>query len=189
MAVAYGAGDPAQTVIMSGADVGILPFRVCGFYIYGHAEYIAVPPQLSAVTVGVQEQVALLVIPEALCIALLVGTLTDFTEAVVTVLHGTAVAARDPAALPGRGVFITFFYAVRKADTGNASPAVHFIEYRITVSVHNPCYLPSGIVFLLQADSGILRHCFMVSDIGIPVPVFHFPSPRRHMALTFPSGP
>ncbi len=149
MAVADGAGDPAQAVIVPGADVGVLPFRVCGFFIYGHAEYVAVPPQLSAVTVYVQGQVAFLVILEGLCIAQLVGSLTDFTETVVAVLHRVAVAVCGFADLSGGGVFIALSYAVRKADTCDAPLAVHIIRAEILFSINDTSNLPSGIVFIL----------------------------------------
>ena len=193
MPVTHHAGDPAQAVVMPGADIWVLPFRIRGFLVHGLSEYVAVPLQLPAVPVGVQGQAAFPVIPEHLGVSHLVNPLTDFAQAVVTVLYGTAVAIRGTADLPRRGVPIAFLYAVRKADAGDAPPAVHLIGHRVAVAVRNPCYLPPGIVLiLLDGAPAVPRRLAAASCAAAllsPAPVFQFPSPRRRMALTFPSSP
>ena len=113
------------------------------------SEYVAGALQLSSIPVDVQGQVALLVIPEGLCIAQLVNSLADLAETVVAVLHRVAIAIRGPADLPGGGIFIAFLHPVRKANACDASPAVHVIGDGIPVAVHNSHDLPPGIILIL----------------------------------------
>ena len=134
---------------MPGADVGVLSFRIGCLLIYRLTEHVAGALQLSSVPVDMQGQVALLVIPEGLCIAQLVNSLADLAETVVTVLHCIAVTVYSPADLPCRGVFIAFLHPVRKANACDASPAVHVIGDGIPVAVHNSRDLPSGIILIL----------------------------------------
>ncbi len=68
-------GHPSQAVIVLGADVRILSFRICCFLIYRFSEHIAGPLQTSAVSVDVQEQITLFVLPKGLSIAHLVSPL------------------------------------------------------------------------------------------------------------------
>ena len=100
-----------------------------------------------------QGQVALLVIPEGLCIAQLVNSLADLAETVVTVLHCIAVAVYSPADLPGGGVLVAFLHPVRKANACDASPSVHIIGNGILVAVHNSDNLASGIILILLEDA------------------------------------
>ena len=113
------------------------------------SEYVAGALQPSSIPVNVQGQVALLVIPEGLCIAQLVNSLADLAETVVAVLHCIAVAVYSPADLPGGGVFIAFLPPVHKANACDASPAVHVIGNGILVAVHNSRDLPPGIILIL----------------------------------------
>ena len=82
------------------------------------------------------------IISEYFFVSHLIGTLTDFTETVVTVLHGAAITVRGPADLAGEGEFTALPYAVRKATTGDTSPAVHIIGNGIPVAVHDANDLP-----------------------------------------------
>ena len=147
--VTDGTGHPAQTVIVPGADVGVLSFCIGRLLIHGLSEHVAGTLQLSSIPVDMQGQVALLVIPEGLCESQLIRSLADFAKAVVTVLHCIAVTVYSPADLPCRGVFIAFLPPVRKANACDASPAVHVIGNRILISVHNSRDLPSGIILIL----------------------------------------
>ena len=62
-----------------------------------------------------QGQVALLVIPEGLCIAQLVNSLADLAETVVAVLHRITVTVYSPADLSGGGVLVAFLHPVRSS--------------------------------------------------------------------------
>ena len=117
------------------------------------SEYVAGALQLSSVPVDVQGQVALLVIPEGLCIAQLVNSHADLAETVVAVLHRITVTVYSPADLPGGGVFIAFLHPVRKANACDASPAVHIIGNGILVAVHDSDNLASGIILILLEDA------------------------------------
>ena len=147
--VADSTGHPAQAVIVPGADVGMFSFCIGRLLIHRLSEYVAGALQLSSVPVDVQGQVALLVIPEGLCIAQLINSLADLAETVVAVLHRITVTVYSPADLPGGGVFIAFLHPVHKANACDASPAVHVIGDGIPVAVHNSRDLPSGIILIL----------------------------------------
>ena len=153
LSIADGTGHPAQTVIVPGADVGMFSLCIGRLLIHRLTEYVAGALQLSSVPVDMQGQVALLVIPEGLCIAQLVNSLADLAETVVTVLHCIAVAVYSPADLPGGGVFIAFLHPVHKANACDASPAVHVIGNGILVAVHNSDNLASGIILILLEDA------------------------------------
>ena len=114
-----------------------------------------------------QGQVALLVIPEGLCIAQLVNSLADLAETVVAVLHCIAVAVYSPADLPGGGVFIAFLPPVHKANACDASPAVHVIGNGIPVAVHNSRDLPSGIILILLEDALMVPRTPDILDLSV----------------------
>ena len=99
---------------MPGADVGVLSFRIGRLLIHRLTEHVAGALQPSSIPVNVQGQVALLVIPEGLCIAQLVNSLADLAETVLTVLHCIAVTVYSPADLPCRSVLIAFLPPVPK---------------------------------------------------------------------------
>ena len=84
LSIADGTGHPAQAVIVPGADIGMFSFCIGRLLIHGLAEHVAGALQPSSIPVNVQGQVALLVIPEGLCIAQLVNSLADLAETVVT---------------------------------------------------------------------------------------------------------
>ena len=131
------------------------------------SEYVAGALQLSSIPVDMQGQVALLVIPEGLCIAQLVNSLADLAETVVTVLHCIAVTVYSPADLPGGGVLVAFLPPVRKANACDASPAVHVIGNGIPVAVHNSRDLPSGIILILLEDALMVPRTPDILDLSV----------------------
>ena len=142
-------------------------FCIGRLLIHRLSEYVAGALQLSSIPVDVQGQVALLVIPEGLCIAQLINSLADLAETVVTVLHCIAVAVYSPADLPGGGVFIAFLHPVHKANACDASPAVHVIGNGIPVAVHNSRDLPPGIILILLEGALMVPRTPDILDLSI----------------------
>ena len=106
------------------------------------------------------------------------------TENAVECQFGDAIKELKISSTLKASIFIALLYAVRKADAGNAPPAVHVIGNGILIPVCNSYNLPSGVILVLLegalaapcglADGIIPIHAacgFSSSFAAIPVPV------------------
>ena len=109
-----------------------------------------------------QGQVAFFVIPEGFCISCLVDSFPYLSEAVVAVPDGAAVPVDGPADLAGRGILITFRYAVGEADAGDPAPGVQMIINAFAVPVRDPGDPASGVVLIALKD--FVRAVFPLSS-------------------------
>ncbi len=170
MAVADRMGQPAQAVVPAGGDDRVLSVLVHGFFTDQVSEYVIRAGYPPPVPVDVQGQVAFFVIPEGFCISCLVDSFPYLSEAVVAVPDGAAVPVDGPADLAGRGILITFRYAVGEADAGDPAPAVQTVVDTLAVPVRDPGDLISVVVLValkdfLRAVPPLPLFCF--SDLSV----------------------
>ena len=162
MAVADRMGQPAQAVVPAGGDDRVLSVLVHGFFTDQVSEYVIRAGYPPPVPVDVQGQVAFFVIPEGFCISCLVDSFPYLSEAVVAVPDGAAVPVDGPADLAGRGILITFRYAVGEADAGDPAPGVQMIINAFAVPVRDPGDPASGVVLIALKD--FVRAVFPLSS-------------------------
>ena len=162
MTVADRMGQPAQAVVPAGGDDRVLSVLIHGFFTDQVSEYVIRAGYPPPVPVDVQGQVAFFVIPEGFCISCLVDPFPYLSEAVVAVPDGAAVPVDGPADLAGRGVFITFRYAVGEADAGDPAPGVQMIVNAFAVPVRDPGDPASGVVLIALKD--FVRAVFPLSS-------------------------